>query len=135
MTRFAKFPIVLMAMACLAGAATAPAWAEDSYATLLGADVAAVEAKLQLSGDQAKQVDAILQDGLKQRLAALDSLGVVYGQKPSLPTLLKLQSQMDSIRTSQQAALSKVLSASQMSVANEMATESEAHFKSALLGS
>ena len=110
------------------------ALAQDSFQTMLESDVAAVEAKLQLTGDELKQVDAILQDGVKQRLAVLTSLNVTYGQKPSFGTLLKLQSEMDDIRTEQQTALAKILSEDQMYVVDQMAQDSQQKFRAAVLG-
>ena len=110
------------------------ALADGSFQDLLEADVTAVETKLQLSGDELKQVDAILQDGVKQRLAVLSSLDVTYGQKPSFGTLLKLQSQMDDIRTEQQTALSKILTEDQMYVVDQMAQDAQQKFRAVLLG-
>ncbi len=133
MKRIAIF--VAVATIFSAVVAGAPASAQDSFQSLLEADVAAVEAKLQLTGDEAKQVDSILQDGVKQRLAVLSSLGVQYGVKPSFGTLLKLQSQMDDIRTEQQTALAKILSESQMYEVDQMAQASQAKFRSVVLGS
>ncbi len=111
------------------------ALAQDSFQSLLEADVSAVETKLALTGDELTQVDAILQDGVKQRLAVLSSLNVTYGQKPSFTTLLKLQSQMDDIRTEQQTALSKILTENQMYVVDQMAQDSQQKFRAVLLGS
>ena len=110
------------------------ALADDGFQSLLEADVTTVETKLQLSGDELKQVDAILQDGVKQRLAVLTSLNVAYGHKPSFATLLKLQSQMDDIRTDQQAALAKILTEDQMYVVDQLAQTSQQKFRDVLLG-
>jgi hypothetical protein len=135
MTRIVMLAVAAWMFAGLTTVGVAPAMAADSFQSLLEADVAAVDAKLQLTGDVKTQADAIMQDGVTQRMAVLNSLGVVYGQKPSFGTLLKLQSQMDDIRTSQQTALAKVLSESQMYIVDQMAEASEQTFRAALLGS
>ncbi len=111
------------------------ALADDSFQDLLEADVSTVETRLQLSGDELKQVDAILQDGVKKRMAVITSLNVVYGHKPSFGTLLKLQSEMDDIRTEQQTALAKILSEDQMYVVDQLAQTSQQQFRAVLLGS
>ena len=133
MKRIAMFAAVAAIFSGLV--AGMPAWAQDSFQSLLEADVAAVEAKLQLTGDEATKVDAILQAGVTKRMAVLTSLGVQYGVKPSFGTLLKLQSQMDDIRTEQQTELAKILTENQMYDVDQMAQESETKFRSVLLGS
>lgn len=133
MMRFARLRIAAVAVACLAAASMAPAFAADSFQSILQGDVNTIEAKLNLSGDQATQVDAILQDGVQQRLAVLNKLGVVYGKKPGFTTLLQLQSQMDDIRTSEQSQLSKILSESQMYTVEQLGNAAEQNFRAVLL--
>ncbi len=135
MKRIAMLATALQMMVGILVAGVSPALAQDGFQALLESDVSAVEAKLQLTGDEKTQVDAILQDGVKQRLAVLDNLGVTYGKKPSFGTLLKVRSQMDDIRTEQQTALAKILTENQMFVVDQMATDSEQKFRSVLLGS
>jgi hypothetical protein len=135
MRRIVVLALVVQAIVGVLAAGMSPALAQDSFQALLEADVTAVETKLQLTGDEKTQVDAILQDGIKQRLAVLDKLGVTYGKKPSFSTLLKLRSQMDDIRTEQQTELAKILSEDQMFVVDQMAQESEQKFRAVLLGS
>ncbi len=112
-----------------------PAAAQESFQSMLEADVQAVETKLQLSGGELSQVDAILQDGVKQRMAVINSLGITPGQKPGFSTLLQLQSQMNAIRTAQHSELSKILTENQMYTVDQMAEDSEQQFRAALLGS
>lgn len=135
MKRIAMLAAAIPMVAGIVLAVALPAFADDSFQSLLQADATAVEARLQLTGDEKTQVDAILQDGVTQRLAVLNSLGVQYGVRPSFATLLKLQSQMDDITTEQQAKLAKVLSESQMFTVNQMAEDSEQKFRAVLLGS
>lgn len=135
MKRIVVLAVALQALVGVLAAGMSPALAQDSFQALLEADVTAVEAKLQLTGDEKSQVDAILQDGVKQRMAVLDKLGVTYGKKPSFATLLKLRSQMDDIRTEQQTELAKILSEDQMFVVDQMAQDSEQKFRAVLLGS
>jgi hypothetical protein len=131
-----RFALVVAAMITGSLAAAAlPAAAQDSFQTMLESDVTDVENMLQISGDELKQVDAILQDGVKQRMAVISSLGITYGQKPSFATLLKLQSQMDDIRTEQQTALSKVLTQQQMYSVDQLAQQQQQQFRTVLLGS
>ncbi len=135
MKRIAMLATALQMIVGILVAGVSPALAQDGFQALLESDVSAVEAKLQLTGDEKSQVDAILQDGVKQRLAVLDKLGVTYRKKPSFGTLLKLRSQMDDIRTEQQTALAKILTENQMFVVDQMATDSEQKFRAVLLGS
>jgi Na+-transporting NADH:ubiquinone oxidoreductase subunit NqrC len=135
MKRIAMLATALQLIVGILAAGASPALAQDGFQALLEADVSAVEAKLQLAGNEKTQVDAILQDGVNKRLAVLTSLGVTYGQRPSFGTLLKLRSQMDDIRTEQQTALAKILSESQMFVVDQMANDSEQKFRAVLLGS
>ncbi len=135
MKRIVVLAVALQAFVAIMAAAVSPGVAQDSFQALLESDVSAVESKLQLTGDEKTQVDAILQDGVKQRMAVLDKLGVTYGKKPSFSTLLKLRSQMDDIRTAQQTELAKILSEDQMFVVDQMAQESEQKFRAVLLGS
>ena len=149
MRRFAMFRIVAATIASLAGAALQPSWSQqapetpnvqtapeepDTFRSILESDIVPMEASIGVSGDTATQVDEILQDGVEKRLAVLDSLGIVYGQTPSLLTLLQLQAQMNEITAGQQAALSKLLTKEQMTVLGQMAEASHENFKNVLLG-
>lgn len=133
MMRFARLRIAALAAVCLAAASLSPALAADSFQSILQGDVSTIEAKLSLSGDQAKQVDDILHDGVQQRLAVLTKLGVVYGKKPGFTTLLQLQSQMDDIRTNEQKQLSKILSESQMYTVEQLGNAAEQNFRAVIL--
>jgi len=127
-------PVAAALAAFLPMAAVPSSAADNQFQTMLEADVTALETKLQLSGDTLKQVDAILQDGVSQRMAAINKLGIVYGQKPGITTLLQLQSQMDDIRTEQQTALSKILNEQQMYVVEQAGQEDQQQFRAAVLG-
>ena len=131
--RYALIVAVLLGGSLVGG--VLPASAQDCFQSMLAADVTDMENQLQLTGDQKTQVDAILQDGVTKRMAVITSLGIKCGEKPGFATLLKLQSQMDDLRTEQQTELAKILSEQQMFVVEAAAKQDETQFRTALLGS
>ncbi len=134
MIRFARLRLTATLGAALLMMAAAPAWAEESLQGILQASATQIETQLALPAAENAKVDAILQDGVKQRMAVLDKLGVKDGVKPSFSTLLTLKSDMDDIRTDEQKQLAAILSEQQMYTVEQVADQSETQFRAALLG-
>ncbi len=135
MKRIAMLVAALPMIAAFWAASGSLALAQDSFQALMEADVAAIEDKLQLTGEEKAKVDAILQEGVTKRAEAMNQLGIVYGKRSSFGTLLKLRSQMDDIRTEEQTELAKFLSEDQMFVVQQVSDNSEQKFRAVLLGS
>ncbi len=134
MGRLATIRLVAAMLAGLAAMAISPALAQDSYAGMIEASNAEIEARLQLSGTDKAKADAILQEYAQERIAAFNDLGIEWGERPHFSTLLELKKKMDAIETTEQTELSKVLSEEQMYTIHSVEQEWRGKFTKALLG-
>jgi hypothetical protein len=89
---------------------------------------------LKLTPDQKPRADAIMQDAVHQRLAVFSQYGVKRGQRPSIPTLLAIRSQMNAISSEAHAHMAHVLNPQQLQIFTTQSEKSGEQIKSMLLG-
>lgn len=101
---------------------------------LLAAQAAQTEAELKLSADQKAKVHPILLNGVEQRMAVLNELGVSPGNPPGMLKGRKLRAKLDDIAAGLKVELKAVLSEPQMQAYDRITAQGKEKIKAAILG-
>ena len=141
----------LLGMMLMGTMAVSAAWAQDGnivnsasaaaaapdptgYGQVLNSTMQNMDKQLNLTPDQKPKADAIMQDTVNKRLVVFSQYGVKRGQRPSIPTLLSIRSQMTAISSQAHAQMAHVLNPQQLQTFTTQTEKSGEQIKAMLLG-
>lgn len=121
---------LLALMALPAGQATALAPDADTLAVLME-QAEQQKARLNLTDEQQRQIEPVMEAGREQRLSILESYGFGQGSKPklSLRKKISLAKDMKSVRESTERALARYLTPTQMAEYRKIQEENRQRLK------